>query len=152
MLTMWTTYLVGMWYSIVAGQLGRERTYAFITQTSGPYDHHCRSRRKNAIADGEDDEDDEDDEGVEEEDEEDEEEEEEDEDEEEGDAAPGPSNPSQPELTRVERRELKKKQAAQKLAQKQGIDEDNEDADLINPNHVEKISDLGSASLNRKER
>lgn len=111
-----------------------------------------RSRRKNALQeDGGDDDDDD----VEEEDEdEDEDEEDEDEDEEEGDAA-GSSATTQPELTRTERRELKKKQVAEKLAQKQGIDEDDEDADLINPNHVEKklnISDLGSLELTRKER
>ena len=81
--------------------------YTFITQTSGPYDDHCRSLRKNAIA----------------------------------------------ELTRTwaERREPKKKQAAQKQAQKQGID----DADLINPNHIEnlkelKMSDLFSAQWSRR--
>ena len=91
--------------------------YAFITRISGPYDDHCRSLRKNAIAARQ-------------------------------------SNPSQQELTRAERRELKKKQATQKQAQKQGIDEDDEDADLINPNHIEKnkykISDLGSTQLSQR--
>ncbi|KAG5734011.1 hypothetical protein E4T56_gene5183 [Termitomyces sp. T112] len=58
------------------------------------------------------------------------------------------------ELTRAERRELKKKQAAEKLADKQKAV--GEDEDLINPNHVEKklnISDLGSSrELSRRER
>lgn len=106
-----------------------------------------RSRRKNAQQD-EDDDDEDGEENVEEE-----EEGEEEEDEEEDEDVAGPSDSAKPELTRAERRELKikKKQAAQK----QGIDEDDEDADLINPNHIEKklnISDLGSRELTRKER
>ena len=54
-------------------------------------------------------------------------------------------NRAEPELTRAERRELKKKQAAQKQSQLEEGEE--EDPYLINPNHVEKklqISDLGS--------
>lgn len=55
----------------------------------------------------------------------------------------------QRELTRVERRELKKKQAAQKQVGE-------EDLDFINPNHIEKkmnISDLGAPrELSRRER
>ena len=87
--------------------------YAFITQTSGPYDDHCRPCRENAIA-------------------------------------AGLNNPSQQELTssRAERRELKKKQVAQKQAQKQDVDLNNR------YNHTEKnkfkISDLGSAQLSKR--
>ncbi|KAH0833913.1 hypothetical protein J3R83DRAFT_11097 [Lanmaoa asiatica] len=102
------------------------------------------ARRKNQQDDG-DDEEDEDEEG---------EEEEEEEDDDDDDDDPGPNATAQPGLTRAERRELKKKQAAEKQAQKK-IDEDDEDADLINPNHIEKklnISDLGSTELTRKER
>lgn len=59
-------------------------------------------------------------------------------------------------LSRIERRELKKKQAAEKQAQKTAADENEEDADLIDPNHVEKklnISDLSAPrELTRKER
>ncbi|KIJ57770.1 hypothetical protein HYDPIDRAFT_190985 [Hydnomerulius pinastri MD-312] len=83
---------------------------------------------------------------------------EEEEEEEESSEEESPAGPSatQPELTRTERRELKKKQAAAKQAQAQGGDEDDEDADLINPNHVEKklnISDLAAPrELTRKER
>ncbi|KAF8438430.1 casein kinase substrate phosphoprotein PP28-domain-containing protein [Boletus edulis BED1] len=94
---------------------------------------------------------DEDEDALQEEEEEDDDDEEEDEEENAADSSAAP----QPGLTRTERRELKKKQAAEKQAQKQGIDEDDEDADLINPNHVEKkltISDLGSIQLTRKER
>jgi hypothetical protein len=55
-------------------------------------------------------------------------------------------------MTRAERREMKKKQGAKKqLGEGQ-----EEDADLINPNHVGKkltISDLGSTrELTRRER
>ncbi|OJA20548.1 hypothetical protein AZE42_07072 [Rhizopogon vesiculosus] len=89
-------------------------------------------------------------------DEDDELEEEEDEEEEggegEGEEGTGGSA-SQPELSRAERKALKKKQADQKQ-QLEG--ESDEDADLINPNHVEKkmnISDLGAPrELSRKER
>ncbi|KAG8215171.1 hypothetical protein J3R82DRAFT_8682, partial [Butyriboletus roseoflavus] len=112
------------------------------------------SRLKNASQDDGDDGDDDDD-GDEAVDEEDEEEDEEDEEVEVVVDAAGTSATAQPELTRVERRELKKKQTAEKQAQKQGIDENDEDADLINPNHVERklnISDLGSSELTRKER
>ncbi|KAF5376066.1 hypothetical protein D9615_007687 [Tricholomella constricta] len=73
----------------------------------------------------------------------------EEEDESEGEGAAAPAQ----ELSRAERKELKKKQAAQKLQQKAGEDEDE---DLINPNHVEKklnISDLGAPrELSRRER
>ncbi|KAG1732687.1 casein kinase substrate phosphoprotein PP28-domain-containing protein [Suillus paluster] len=60
---------------------------------------------------------------------------------------------AQPELSRAERKALKKKQAEQK----QPVDgESDADADLINPNHVEKkmnISDLGAPrELTRRER
>jgi len=68
----------------------------------------------------------------------------------------GATTSGQPELSRIERRELKKKQAAEKQAQKTPADENEEDADLINPNHVEKklnISDLSAPrELTRKER
>ncbi|KAG5653936.1 hypothetical protein H0H81_009293 [Sphagnurus paluster] len=58
------------------------------------------------------------------------------------------------ELSRTERRDLKRKQAAEKAkAREGGADEDD---DLINPNHVEKklnISDLGAPrELSRRER
>jgi hypothetical protein len=90
---------------------------------------------------GSDDEDDDDEDGEEGENEEEEEEEEEEE----------AGGTGQPELTREERRELKKKQAAQKQAPVEEVDED-----LINPNHVAKklnISDLGeSRELSRRER
>ncbi|KAJ3799547.1 casein kinase substrate phosphoprotein PP28-domain-containing protein [Lentinula aff. detonsa] len=67
-----------------------------------------------------------------------------------------------PDLSRTERKELKKKQATEKLKQKKkqaggGGDEDSEDdSDLINPNHVKNkmnISDLSAPrALSRKER
>lgn len=83
---------------------------------------------------------------LEEEDEEDEDEDEEDEDGANGSAA-------QPELSRAERKALKKKQADQKQL---GEGESDTDADLINPNHVEKkmnISDLGAPrELTRREK
>jgi hypothetical protein len=86
--------------------------------------------------------------------EEDEDEEDEDEESEEGsEVEQAAGSTPQPELTRTERRELKKKQAAQKQKER---DEGGEDADLINPNHVEKklnISDLGAPrELTRRER
>ena len=91
--------------------------------------------------------------GEEDEDEEDEEDEDEDEESEEGsEVEQAAGGTQQPELTRTERRQLKKKQAAQK----QEGGEEGEDADLINPNHVEKklnISDLGAPrELTRRER
>ncbi|KDR78317.1 hypothetical protein GALMADRAFT_245433 [Galerina marginata CBS 339.88] len=59
-----------------------------------------------------------------------------------------------PELSRTERREMKKKEAADKQKKAEGDEE--EDPDLINPNHVTKklnISDLGaSRELTRRER
>jgi hypothetical protein len=68
--------------------------------------------------------------------------------------AAGGSAEAQPELGRAERKEQKKKQAAAKAAAKTG--EDEEDEDLINPNHVGKklnISDLGAPrELSRRER
>lgn len=83
---------------------------------------------------------------LEEEDEDDEEEDEDDEDGANGSAA-------QPELSRAERKALKKKQADQKQL---GEGESDTDADLINPNHVEKkmnISDLGAPrELTRREK
>ncbi|KAJ7080000.1 casein kinase substrate phosphoprotein PP28-domain-containing protein [Mycena belliarum] len=80
-----------------------------------------------------------------------EEEESEEEESEEEETPAGGSSEAQPELSRAERKELKKKQAAAKLAQA-----DPEDEDLINPNHVGKklnISDLGAPrELSRRER
>ncbi|KAF4588794.1 hypothetical protein EYR40_010349 [Pleurotus pulmonarius] len=84
-------------------------------------------------------------------DEEESEEEEEESSEEEEEGAEGTSN--QPELTRAERKALKKKEAEQKQQQ---AAVDDEDADLINPNHVTKkmnISDLSAPrELTRRER
>ncbi|KAG2131658.1 casein kinase substrate phosphoprotein PP28-domain-containing protein [Suillus clintonianus] len=81
-----------------------------------------------------------------------EEEEEEDDEEEEGEGEEASGSAAQPELSRAERKALKKKQ----LEQKQPEGEDEADADLINPNHVEKkmnISDLGAPrELTRRER
>jgi len=58
-----------------------------------------------------------------------------------------------PELTRIEKRELKKKEAAAKQKKPEG---EEEDEDLINPNHVQKklnISDLNEPrELTRRER
>ena len=58
---------------------------------------------------------------------------------------------AQPELSRTEKRDLKKKQAEDK--QKQA---EEEDPDLINPNHVQQklnISDLSTPrELTRRER
>ena len=76
-----------------------------------------------------------------------------DDDDEEGDPS---SAAGGPELTRAERRELKKKQAAEK-ANKAGEDGDGDDDDLlVNPNHVTKklnISDLSAPrELTRRER
>lgn len=55
-------------------------------------------------------------------------------------------------MTRAERREMKKKQAVAK----QKVSDEDEDEDLINPNHVEKklnISDLGKErEPSRRER
>ncbi|KAG2151117.1 casein kinase substrate phosphoprotein PP28-domain-containing protein [Suillus bovinus] len=89
-------------------------------------------------------EDDDDEDKLEEEDEEEEEEEEEEE---------GGGSVTQPELSRAERKALKKKQADQKQTAE---GESDTDADLINPNHVEKkmnISDLAAPrELTRKER
>ncbi|RDB23881.1 heat- and acid-stable phosphoprotein [Hypsizygus marmoreus] len=96
---------------------------------------------------------DDDDEASEEESEEEEDSSEEDESEDEAAPGVGGSKAPEPELSRVERRELKKKQAAQKQA---ALAEDDEDADLINPNRVERklnISDLGAPrELSRRER
>ncbi|KAJ6463494.1 casein kinase substrate phosphoprotein PP28-domain-containing protein [Mycena sanguinolenta] len=103
-------------------------------------DKRWASRDKN------DDDDDSDDESEEEESEEEESEEE--------TAAGGSSAQAEPELSRTERRELKKKQAAAKQAK--GAEADEEDEDLINPNHVGKklnISDIGAPrELSRRER
>ncbi|KAF8064033.1 casein kinase substrate phosphoprotein PP28-domain-containing protein [Lyophyllum atratum] len=103
--------------------------------------YNRRGPRKN-----EDDEDDSD------EDEESGEEEEESEEEESGEEeTPGAGKAPAQELTRAERREQKRKQAADK---QKGADD--EDEDLINPNRVEKklnISDLGAPrELSRRER
>ncbi|KAG1733716.1 casein kinase substrate phosphoprotein PP28-domain-containing protein [Suillus lakei] len=82
-----------------------------------------------------------------------EEEDEDDDDEEDEDEEGASGSAAQPELSRVERKALKKKQADQK----QPVEgESDTDADLINPNHVEKkmnISDLGAPrELTRRER
>ncbi|KAG1753042.1 casein kinase substrate phosphoprotein PP28-domain-containing protein [Suillus occidentalis] len=81
-----------------------------------------------------------------------EEEDEDDEDEEEDEEGANGST-AQPELSRAERKALKKKQADQKQP---GEGESDTDADLINPNHVEKkmnISDLGAPrELTRREK
>ena len=82
-----------------------------------------------------------------------EEEEEEEEEEEDGGGEPS-SKTGEPELNRVERRELKKKQAKAT----EGADDEDEDEDelLVNPNHVSKklnISDLSAPrQLTRRER
>jgi len=85
--------------------------------------------------------------------EEDEDEDEEDEEEDEEDAG-GSSTTAQLELSRVERKALKKQQAAEK--QQQTGEEEAEDPDLINPNHVSQklnISDIGAPrELTRRER
>jgi hypothetical protein len=64
------------------------------------------------------------------------------------------SDEEQTELTREQRREMKKKQTQAKQEDVDG--EDDEDADLINPNHVQKkltISDLNEPrQLTRRER
>ncbi|KAF8154190.1 casein kinase substrate phosphoprotein PP28-domain-containing protein [Crassisporium funariophilum] len=90
-------------------------------------------------------------EGDSEEDSEEEDEEEESEEESEEEVVGAPSNaPAGPELSRTERRDLKKKQAADKATKEE------EDPDLINPNHVTQkmnISDLNSPrELSRRER
>ncbi|EIW76624.1 hypothetical protein CONPUDRAFT_139379 [Coniophora puteana RWD-64-598 SS2] len=91
---------------------------------------------------------------------EDEEDEEDEEEEEEEDEEEGEGGEDKPELTRAERRELKKKQAAAKQTGKapkkaDGSGGDEDDEDLINPNHVQKklnISDIGSQPMSRRER
>jgi hypothetical protein len=103
------------------------------------------TRRRNAQEDDED----EDDEEEEEEDDEDED------DDEEGDDPP--SVPGEPELTRAERRELKKKQAAEKDAKGATEVGDGDEDDLIaNPNRITKklnISDLSAPrEMTRRER
>jgi hypothetical protein len=89
-----------------------------------------------------------------------EEDEDEDDEEESADDAPETNAAQEPELTRAERRELKKKLAGktagkiEEEAPPQG--EEEEDPDLINPNHVDKkltISDPASPPpLSRRER
>ena len=103
------------------------------------------TRRRNAQEDDEDDDDDE---------EEEEDDDDEDEDEEGDDP---PSVPGEPELTRAERRELKKKQAAEKDAKGATEDGDGDEDDLIaNPNRITKklnISDLSAPrEMTRRER
>ncbi|KAF8968811.1 casein kinase substrate phosphoprotein PP28-domain-containing protein [Flammula alnicola] len=92
-------------------------------------------------------------EGIEEEDS-DEESGEEESEEEESEEESGEETKAGPELTRTERREMKKKQGDAKL--KKGEEEEEEDPDLINPNHVQKklnISDLNAPrELTRRER
>ncbi|KAH8829349.1 casein kinase substrate phosphoprotein PP28-domain-containing protein [Flagelloscypha sp. PMI_526] len=60
---------------------------------------------------------------------------------------------AQPEMSRAERKAMKKKQDVEKTA---GEDEEEEDPDLINPNHVQKkmnIKDLNAPrELSRRER
>jgi len=79
----------------------------------------------------------------------------EEEDEEEEEESGEEQDSNQPELSRAERKELKRKQAADKKKQANGDDEE-EDSDLVNPNHVKtkmNISDLGAPrELSRKER
>jgi hypothetical protein len=92
------------------------------------------------------------------EDEEDEEEEEEEEDEDEDEEGEDSAVPGETEVSRAERRELKKKQAAERAGKdKQDEDGGKDEDDLIaNPNHVTKklnISDLSAPrELTRKER
>lgn len=63
---------------------------------------------------------------------------------------PGTSAPAQPGLSRTERRKLKKQKETEKKP------EEDEDPDLINPNHVQQkmnISDLNTPrELSRRER
>ncbi|KZV83397.1 hypothetical protein EXIGLDRAFT_728405 [Exidia glandulosa HHB12029] len=70
-------------------------------------------------------------------------------------AAAGSSAAPQAELTRAERRALKKKQGPKKTGA-DGEEEEDDDSDLINPNHVAKkltISDIGAPrELSRRER
>ena len=126
--------------------VGEPRRYVFTATCPYMYLTFCSPRRadREAEEDGGDDDDDED----EDEDEEDGDDEDEDEDEDE-DALPS----SFPELSRAERRELKKKQAAEKAAAE---GEDGEDELLVNPNRVTKklnISDLSAPrELTRRER
>ena len=92
--------------------------------------------------------------------EEDEEEEDDEEDEDEEEEEDEEAEAGKPELTRAERRELKRKQAIAKQAAKaplkaEGNDDDEDNEDLINPNHVQKklnISDIGSQPMSRRER
>src|ERR1700761_8631473 len=129
--------------------VGEPRRYVFTATCPYKYLTFCSPRRadREAEEDGDDDDDDED----EDEDEEDGDDED-DEDDEDEDAVP-PSVPGQPELSRAERRELKKKQAAEKAAAE---GEDGEDELLVNPNRVTKklnISDLSAPrELTRRER
>ncbi|KAF8259724.1 casein kinase substrate phosphoprotein PP28-domain-containing protein [Lactarius quietus] len=89
------------------------------------------------------------------EEEEDEDEEDEDDDDDDDDEAGLSAAPGDPELSRVERRELKKKQAAEQAAKAEGEDGDEDDL-LVNPNRVTKklnISDLSAPrELTRRER
>ena len=108
------------------------------------------SPRRRALDEANENDDDDDDDDEEEE----ESSEDEDEDEEEGeDAGPSSSVPGQPELSRAERRELKKKQAAEQAAK---AVEDGDDELLVNPNRLTKklnISDLSAPrELTRRER
>ncbi|KAN0141816.1 Casein kinase substrate phosphoprotein PP28 domain containing protein [Lactarius tabidus] len=109
-----------------------------------------RHRTRRAIAEDEENDDDDEEEEDEEEDEDSDDEEDEDEDEEGGPSAV----PGQPEISRAERRELKRKQAAEQAAK---LAEGGEDEDLlVNPNRVTKklnISDLSAPrELTRRER
>jgi hypothetical protein len=108
------------------------------------------SRTRRAIAEDEENDDDDDEEEDEEDDDDSDDEEDEDEDEEGGPSAV----PGQPEISRAERRELKRKQAAEQAAK---LAEGGEDEDLlVNPNRVTKklnISDLSAPrELTRRER
>jgi hypothetical protein len=105
--------------------------------------HSPRRRALDEVDEDDDDDDDDDD---------DEEEDSEEEDEEDEDGEPS-SVPGQPELSRAERRELKKKQAAEQSVKAEG---DGEDDLAANPNRLTKklnISDLAAPrELTRRER
>ncbi|KAI6101746.1 casein kinase substrate phosphoprotein PP28-domain-containing protein [Pisolithus croceorrhizus] len=81
--------------------------------------------------------------------------EEDEEDEEEEEEEQGETSVSQPQLSREERRALKSQEKLKKQ-QQPDVNEEEEDPDLINPNHVQRklnISDLNSPrELTRKER
>ena len=110
-------------------------------------------RRRHALKDGVDGNDDDDDDDDDDEDEDEENSEEEDEDDVDVDDAEPSSAPGQPEISRAERRELKKKQAAEQVT---NTAEDGEDDLTANPNRLTKklnIADLSAPrELTRRER